>query len=142
MRRRQIQIAALLACTVLALGGLFLLAGPASAQFTGGAPQAGKPTDDGFDALPLALKARSYSSLVNAGLVHPSAQGSGSMGAAPAPMSVPALNITWGAAVNISGSPGGTYGANEPAAAMHPLNPLLALAGGNTYCAQPHPCEY
>jgi hypothetical protein len=36
MRRRQIQIAVLLACAILALGGLFLLAGSARAQFMDG----------------------------------------------------------------------------------------------------------
>src|SRR5687768_1263869 len=36
-------------------------------------------------------------------------------------------NITWGPPRNMSLFPG----ANEPAAAMHPLNPLLVLSGGN-----------
>ena len=57
--------------------------------------------------------------------------------AAQPPAPRPPLNILWGPAVNLSGSPGGGFGANEPAAALHPLNTLLALAGGNTYAPAP-----
>src|SRR5437868_3971311 len=87
-------------------------------------------SSDGFDALPASQKALSYSTLVNKALVHPPASlgNGGPVVQVPAPKA-PALNIVWGVASNISGSPGGGFGANEPAAAMHPSNPLLAAAG-------------
>src|SRR4051795_371420 len=116
------------------------LAGPPAAA--PGSQAQGKeaiPNNDGFDALPAGMKGLAYSTLVNKGLVHPSTD----LGFRPPavqpshPSSVPSLNITWGAIQNVSGNPGGGFGANEPAASMHPTNPLLALAGGNTYAPSP-----
>ena len=125
--------------TALAIVGILNFqhtnAGPSFPQFTPSSAndRAATQNNDGFDQLPARDRALSYSTLVNTGKVHPSAP----LSAPPVeqvPFKVqPHLNIAWGTAVNISGSPGGAFGANEPAAAMHPSLPLLALAGGNTY---------
>jgi hypothetical protein len=45
---------------------------------------------------------------------------------------------TGGAVVDVSANSGGLYGTNEPGVSMHPLNPLLALDGGNTYSPTIH----
>ncbi len=60
--------------------------------------------------------------------------GSLGAGATAAKQALPASNISWGQPVNTSNTTGAD-GANEPSAAMHPTNPLLALSGGNTTMA-------
>ncbi len=55
----------------------------------------------------------------------------------PVEQTNPLSTITWGPAVNMSNYAGYQDGSNEPAAAMHPTNPLLALSGGN-YADNPH----
>src|SRR3954462_304766 len=125
-----LSLAALLA--VVAAG---TFGSPTSANVLGrlaGAPAAGGPGQDaqardGVDHLSPGQKARSMSSLVRAGLVHPQPlnikdQGDGSIS------NVRLSTINWGTAINMSQS----NGSNEPAAAMHPINPLLALSGGNS----------
>ncbi|MDQ2806500.1 MAG: glycoside hydrolase, partial [Chloroflexota bacterium] len=140
MNKRQ-WLSALLAGGVLAavgIGSQTSLAHPAGNADLAVTAQGVTPRkDDGFDALPTGLKAVSYSTLVNMGKVHPSTAGGGPAQADPLYKHVPQLNITWGPPVDISANSGGTYGTNEPGASMHPTNPLLALAGGNTYSPSP-----
>ena len=63
--------------------------------------------------------------LLGLGLVHPAAAPAVPAGAGKP---YPFLNlVNWGPAVNTSASGGAT----SPAAAMHPINPLWALSGGN-----------
>ncbi len=96
--------------------------------------------NDGYDQLPVGRKALSMSSLVNLGYVHPptgpiltaSIQ---PIGGAPALADPPP--VTWGPATDMSHRTTSNFGANEPAAAMHPTNDLLALSGGNSYEPSP-----
>src|SRR5438552_18669729 len=81
---------------------------------------------DGFTSLSVGQQARSMSSLVNGGLVHPQPVNAKDEG--DKSIQNPQLStIVWGAPANMSQS----TGSNEPAAAIHPTNPLLALGGGN-----------
>jgi hypothetical protein len=133
--------AALLAMlTLVSIGGAVNAALPVRPDTTAdqaAAVAAIQKGDDGFDSLPRGLQAVSYSTLVNMGLVHPD------MTVYPPPKDVPAhqnptlLNIVWGPAVDVSGNSGGAFGTNEPGASMHPIDPLRALAGGNTYSPSP-----
>ncbi len=109
---------------------------PVNTAGTAAVPDVPK-ADDGFDQLPRGLQAVSYSTLVNMGLVHPDMTVHPAPKDQPAPPNVPLLNIVWGPAVDVSGNSGGTFGTNEPAASMHPIDPLRALAGGNTYSPPP-----
>src|SRR5207247_6651747 len=80
----------------------------------------------GFGSLSPGRQARSMASLVYAGLLHPQPLNFKDEG--DKSIQNPYLStITWGPVVNMSQSPG----SNEPAAAMHPTNHLLALAAGN-----------
>ncbi|HUS16975.1 MAG TPA: S-layer homology domain-containing protein [Chloroflexia bacterium] len=119
---------------VPALLGLAVVTGaqalptPASALPSAASPTvlpAGQGTD-GLERLPPGVRARSMSSLVAAGLV---SAGPPIVPGRPAPASPRSGGSTllWGPAANMSQ----TLGANEPAAAMHPLDPALLLSGGN-----------
>src|SRR5438874_6951453 len=93
---------------------------------------------DGFDALPPGLKARSMSSLVSMGLVRPPVPGKLEAVKGLKPYrNPPGVAIAWQPPVRMTNQVGLGYGANEPGAGMHPTNPFLALAGGNTYEPQP-----
>src|SRR4051812_39554674 len=101
MRRLTIQIAGVCALAALVVGGIILLTNPVSASFP--ASIAGPPAlgpgvnDDGFEKLPLARQAHSYSSLIMQGLVHPDMnRGVPSGPSAPPLQAVPHLNIVWG----------------------------------------------
>jgi plastocyanin len=96
-----------------------------------------KPSD-GFDKLPRGMRARSMSSLVNMGLVRPvETTNLQPVKGLPPYRNRPNVAIAWQAPIKMSNQIGTNYGANEPGASMHPHNPLLALAGGNTYEPQP-----
>jgi plastocyanin len=95
-------------------------------------------SSDGFDKLPLGLRARSMSSLVNMGLVRPpETTNLQPVKGLPPYRNRPKITIAWQPPIRMSNQVGTNYGANEPGASMHPLNPLLALAGGNTYEPRP-----
>src|SRR5690349_14608781 len=86
-----------------------------------GAPL-GTSSDD-FDALPPGLKAVSYSTLVSSGKVHITKASPNPQSAIRNPQSpfAPLLNIIWGPDT-LTGATSG-----EPAAGIHPSNPLYAL---------------
>ncbi len=83
-----------------------------------------KSNNDGFDALPVGLKGISYSTLANMGRVHPVLAPSSKGSSTWANPFRPLLTITWGPERS-TGSGG------EPAAGMHPTDPLKALVSGN-----------
>src|SRR4029079_15488365 len=77
---------------------------------------------DGYDQLPLGQQARSMSSLVSAGLAHP--QPITPIGKAiPRHYPHPNVPIVWGPERCTSCPTDG----NEPAASMHPTDPLFAF---------------
>jgi len=94
--------------------------------------------NDGYDQLPPGRKALSMSSLVNLGFVHPPTGPILTSFVATQNTAVPdPPPVTWGPATNMSHRTTQTFGANEPAAAMHPTNDQLALSGGNSYEPSP-----
>src|SRR3954462_12322937 len=112
---------------VAALLVLGVLAGGASATVrsgTGGklsvvAYQYRSPGGDGFDRLPPGLKARSMSSLVGMGLVHPALPTNLDPVRGLKPyQNRPTASIVWGPALKLSNQLGLGYGANEPGAGM------------------------
>lgn len=129
---------ALLLAAVQLSGGAFAAAPhlpPGGAVPAGGQPSAqasitqsaAPEQNDGFEQLPRGNKALSMSALVSGGLVHPQP-------IAPIGQAIPRVNpkvpttiINWGPDQCTSCS----TGANEPAASMHPFDPLYALVSGN-----------
>ncbi len=96
--------------------------------------------NDGYDQLPVGRKALSMSSLVNLGYVHPPTGPILTASIQPiagAPALADPPPVTWGPATDMSHRTTSNFGANEPAAAMHPTNDLLALSGGNSYEPSP-----
>src|SRR4051794_15316950 len=93
-----------------------------------GQPFVDQQAGDGLDRLPLGYRATSMSALVSAGLVHP--QPIPPIGKAlptrPGQLA-PNAAISWGAE-QCTSCPNDT---TEPAASMHPSDPLFALVSGN-----------
>jgi hypothetical protein len=93
-------------------------------QFSGGSTA----QSDGFDALGPGLQAVSMSHLVRDGRVHPDLRGGGEVRGLSRYTNPTIPNVDWGPPMNMSqGS-----GPNEPAAAMHPTNPSIAISSGNS----------
>src|SRR5205814_4266869 len=133
-RRTTPFLVALLGGVILFALGVLGIINAALAAFPSGPPisappgaQAKTSANDDFDSLPIGLKGVSYSTLVSSGKVHVGKAAAPNLGQS-APWKnpfAPLLNITWGAD-QLTGS-----GAGEPAAGIHPTNPLYALVSGN-----------
>lgn len=99
-------------------------------------PNGSKPintsVDDGYAQLPDRLKGFSYSTLVMSGLVHPPFMKGGPVTGLQLYRGLMPNNLYWSDPVNISNENRGDGGSTEPATAMHPSNPWLALSAGNT----------
>lgn len=135
MRQLRLQVGIFVLSVVSLIGLSILIAQPAStsvpARQIGVANSPADSLDDGYDELPLGLQGLSMSSLVMLGLVHPPQAKAGSVEGLPPYQNPPLSAINWQDPVNISDYRGNMGNSNEPAAAMHPTNPFLALSGGN-----------
>ncbi len=136
MKGRELQISTITILFVLLLTSLILVSRAVGASMSTSPSTktyfVNQAAADGFDSLPPGSQARSMSSLVKAGLVHPYQKVSNTVERQPPYRDLPLSTINWGSPINISAESSGNPGSNEPGVAMHPINPLFALVGGNS----------
>ncbi len=136
MRRLQLHVGAVVVCAVMLLGAVVVAIQPIDTPFVPSpaimAASMNDSSDSGWGTVPPGARGLSMSTLVMLGLVHPPVVPIGAVQGLHPLHSVPFSVINWGPAMNISHQSVNPGGSNEPAAAMHPNNPLLAIVGGNT----------